>query len=134
MVAVRSCSGNISGQVRRTCFKHTYALLFCLYLTRLLHCAMEWQSLGLQRQLWLSSIQKWVCQMHTYVQASADLPESGVVTSDTWQALLGKGAKPIDAKKLALNDGTDDDMTANHDGMVYLIGEQRWERKSQPTI
>lgn len=68
------------------------------------------------------------------MQASADLPESGVVTSDTWQALLGKDAKPTDAKKLALNDGTDDDMTANHDGMVYLIGEQRWERKSQPTI
>lgn len=71
---------------------------------------------------------------HCGVQASANLPESGVVTSDTWQALLGKDAKPIDAKSLAQNDETDDDMTANHDGMVYLIGEQRWERRSQPTL
>lgn len=68
------------------------------------------------------------------MQASANLPESGVVTSDTWQALLGKDAKPIDAKNLAQNDETDDDMTANHDGMVYLIGEQRWERRSQPPL
>lgn len=68
------------------------------------------------------------------MQASANLPESGVVTSETWLALLGRDAKPIDAKKLALNDETDDDMTAEHDGMVYLIGEQRWERRSQPTL
>ena len=67
------------------------------------------------------------------MQASANLPESGVVTSDTWQALLGKDAKPIDAKMLALNDETDEDMTAEHDG-IYLIGEQRWERRPKPTL
>ncbi|KAL3139253.1 hypothetical protein ABBQ32_006019 [Trebouxia sp. C0010 RCD-2024] len=74
------------------------------------------------------------CSAVQTFQASVNLPESGVVTSDTWQALLGKDAKPIDAKSLALNDETDDDMTAEHEGMVYLIGEQRWERRSQPSL
>ena len=63
------------------------------------------------------------------VQASAELPQSGVATSDTWQALLGKDAKPSDAAKLALENETDDDMTADHGG-VYLVGEQRWARTS----
>ena len=62
------------------------------------------------------------------MQATANLPESGVVTSDTWQALLGPNAKPIDAKNLASNDANDEDMTAEHDG-VYLVGEQRWSRR-----
>lgn len=66
------------------------------------------------------------------LQATANLPESGVATSDTWQALLGKDAQPIDAKKLVQNDETDDDMTAEHNG-VYLVGEQRWARKPNPT-
>lgn len=63
------------------------------------------------------------------MQATADLPQSGVATSDTWQALLGKDAKPSDAAQLVLNNETDDDMTADHGG-VYLVGEQRWARAS----
>jgi len=54
-----------------------------------------------------------------------------VVTSDTWQALLGPNAKPIDAKILVMNNETDEDMTADHEGAVYLVGEQRWARKPQ---
>ena len=65
------------------------------------------------------------------MQATANLPESGVCTSDTWQALLGPNATPADAKMLIMNDATDDDMTADHEGMVYLVGEQRWARKSR---
>ncbi len=54
-----------------------------------------------------------------------------MVTSDTWQALLGPDAKPINAKILVMNNETDEDMTADHEGAVYLVGEQRWARKSQ---
>ncbi len=64
------------------------------------------------------------------LQATANLPESGVVTSDTWQALLGPSAKPIDAKNLAMDNETDEDMTAEH--AVYLVGEQRWSRRPSP--
>lgn len=63
------------------------------------------------------------------VQASVGLPQSGVATGDTWQALLGKDAKPADAAKLAAQNETDDDMTAEHGG-VYLVGEQRWAKAS----
>ncbi|KAL0047709.1 hypothetical protein WJX82_010029 [Trebouxia sp. C0006] len=71
------------------------------------------------------------CSAVQTFQATANLPESGVVTSDTWQALLGPDAKPIDAKILVMNNETDEDMTADHEGAVYLVGEQRWARKSQ---
>ncbi len=54
-----------------------------------------------------------------------------MVISDTWQALLGPEAKPIDAKILVMNNETDEDMTADHEGAVYLVGEQRWARKPQ---
>ncbi|KAA6429578.1 MAG: hypothetical protein FRX49_00014 [Trebouxia sp. A1-2] len=71
------------------------------------------------------------CSAVQTFQATANLPESGVVTSDTWQALLGPNAKPIDAKILVMNNETDEDMTADHEGAVYLVGEQRWARKPQ---
>ena len=63
------------------------------------------------------------------LQASVGLPESGVATSDTWQALLGPDATPADAAKLASHNDIDDDMTQDHGG-VYLVGEQRWARES----
>ena len=57
-----------------------------------------------------------------------------MVTSDTWQALLGPDATPIDAKILVMNNETDEDMTADHEGAVYLVGEQRWARSLDDVI
>ena len=76
------------------------------------------------------SLTRFVCAF----QATVNLPESGVVTSDTWQALLGPNATPVDARNLVMNDETDEDMTADHEGCVYLVGEQRWSRKPQAGV
>ena len=65
-------------------------------------------------------------------QACSSLPESGVVDAATWVALLGPDATPEDGAALSAGDGTDDDMLGHqHDGAVYLVGEQRWARKAE---
>ena len=63
-------------------------------------------------------------------QACSSLPESGVADAATWVALLGPGATPEDGAALSARDGTDDDMLGpQHEGAVYLVGEQRWARR-----
>ena len=59
------------------------------------------------------------------------LPETGVSDPATWDALMGAGATPADLLSLHAEDSSyDDDMTGNeHDGAVWLVGEQRWARK-----
>ena len=64
-------------------------------------------------------------------QACAGLPESGVADPRTWLALLGVGATPADGAALSAGDHTDDDMLGgHHDGMIFLVGEQRWARRT----
>ena len=83
-------------------------------------------------------------------QACSALPESGVADEKTWRKLLlvalGKedaknGKKPredlssfvpSDVDSLTSGDKNDDDMLGNHhSGMVFLLGEQRWEKKRE---
>lgn len=72
-------------------------------------------------------------------QASANLPESGVCDARSWQALLGASAVPSDIYSVRSmgseeegEGGTefDEDMT-DPDRGVWLLGEQRWERKQK---
>lgn len=61
------------------------------------------------------------------MQACNNLPESGVVDHQTWVALLGVEAHPGVLGTLRHGDHRDDDMLGkHHEGMVFLIGEQRW--------
>lgn len=66
-----------------------------------------------------------------FYQACAGLPESGVCDGRTWRALLGDGATP--AALLDLRDEMgeyEDDLDDTHGGgRVWLLGEQRWERR-----
>ena len=77
-------------------------------------------------------------------QACSGLPESGVADERTWRSLLVVAAKdtgeardpssfsPADVDSLTSGDANDDDMLgSHHDGMVFLLGEQRWERKRE---
>eukprot|EP00884_Botryococcus_braunii_P015379 jgi/Botrbrau1/2524/Bobra.0079s0015.2 len=60
-------------------------------------------------------------------QACNSLPESGVADHETWVALLGNQAHPRILGTLRHGDHRDDDMLGkHHEGMVFLIGEQRW--------
>lgn len=63
-------------------------------------------------------------------QACSGLPESGVADEKTWLALLGPDATPEDGAALSAGNNTDDDMLGgHHEGMIYLVGEQRWARR-----
>ena len=79
-------------------------------------------------------------------QACEGLPESGVADERTWRKLLAVAAKkekggenrdpssfvPSDVDSLTSGDANDDDMLGNHhSGMVFLLGEQRWEKKRE---
>lgn len=80
-------------------------------------------------------------------QACNGLPESGVCDEATWRLLMGeegKTAKPADleefGKKLraeALAQGgevfEDDLGKEEKDGRVWLVGEQRWEKRVKST-
>lgn len=65
------------------------------------------------------------------MQAVSRLSETGVSDPATWQALMGAGAAPPDLLSLhAADSAYDDDMAGHqHDGAVWLLGEQRWARK-----
>ena len=52
-----------------------------------------------------------------------------MVDEDTWLALLGPGAKPSDIDNLFSDNENDMDMLGDHQGAVWLLGEQRWSRK-----
>ena len=84
----------------------------------------------------------------TTFQACGGLPESGVADERTWRALLAAAAAkgvgfaggkrdassfvPSDVDSLTSGDANDDDMLGNHhSGMVFLLGEQRWEKKRE---
>lgn len=66
-------------------------------------------------------------------QASSGLPETGVCDENTWKKLVGDDITIDKLHALAeenLGDEYDEDMSSNgQDGRVWLIGEQRWERK-----
>ncbi|KAK9839516.1 hypothetical protein WJX81_006803 [Elliptochloris bilobata] len=63
-------------------------------------------------------------------QACSGLSESGVADERTWQALLGKTADPATVQSLLSGDDTDTDLTGSHESQgVWLVGEQRWERR-----
>ena len=48
----------------------------------------------------------------------------------TWQALLGKAAYPAVVHTMLSGDDTDTDLTSMHESQgVWLVGEQRWERR-----
>ncbi|KAG2494501.1 hypothetical protein HYH03_007270 [Edaphochlamys debaryana] len=73
-----------------------------------------------------------------YFQGCSGLPESGVADERTWRALLGPDAQPSDMfslklEKQANSDDEDNGFEADMDGVtkgrVWLIGEQRWEKK-----
>ena len=84
-------------------------------------------------------------------QACEGLPESGVADEKTWRKLLAVAARkgglgggsgggerdassfvPSDVDSLTSGDANDDDMLGNHhSGMVFLLGEQRWEKKRE---
>lgn len=77
-------------------------------------------------------------------QACEGLPESGVADEKTWRKLLAVAARksgrekdvssfvPSDVDSLTSGDVNDDDMLGNHQaGMVFLLGEQRWEKKRE---
>ena len=63
------------------------------------------------------------------LQACSALPQTGMVDEDTWTALLGPTAVPSDVDTLFSENENDTDMLGNQGG-VWLIGEQRWSRKS----
>ncbi len=64
------------------------------------------------------------------VQACEQLPETGVADVETWCKLLGEDAHPSVIGTLRHGDQRDDDMLGkHHEGMIFLIGEQRWARK-----
>ncbi|EFJ50292.1 hypothetical protein VOLCADRAFT_103883 [Volvox carteri f. nagariensis] len=72
-----------------------------------------------------------------YFQSCSSIPESGVCDERTWRALLGREASPADLYLVRLNKvnsddedgGFDDDMDGISQGRVWLLGEQRWERR-----
>lgn len=79
------------------------------------------------------------------MQSSEGLPESGVSDIGTWLALLGPSAQPGDilsvVRAARQGDGDDDgdesagfgdDMTESNGRGVWLLGEQRWEKKQGP--
>ena len=48
----------------------------------------------------------------------------------TWQALLGKATDPGVVHTMLSGDDTDTDLTSIHESQgVWLVGEQRWERR-----
>lgn len=71
------------------------------------------------------------------------LPESGVCDERCWRALLGSGAQPADLLQLKLaagagsdgegEGGYEEDMAQASEGRVWLVGEQRWERRVSPS-
>lgn len=63
------------------------------------------------------------------LQACNGLPESGVCDERTWKALLGADATPADVEAIRGDESMyEDDMSAPHEGAVWLLGEQRWSR------
>ena len=73
-----------------------------------------------------------IAEFCTHVQACYELPESGVATPDTWRALVGPDMAIEDALALTTDSEYDDDMTDDHGGMVWLVGEQRWSKPYKP--
>ncbi len=71
-------------------------------------------------------------EVYTHVQASYELPESGVATPDTWRALVGPDMAIEDALALTTDSEYDDDMAGDHGGLVWLVGEQRWSQPYKP--
>ncbi len=64
------------------------------------------------------------------LQACSGLAESGVADERTWRALLGNAADPALVHTLLSGDDTDTDLTSTHETQgVWLVGEQRWERR-----
>ncbi|CAG9463767.1 unnamed protein product [Pedinophyceae sp. YPF-701] len=73
--------------------------------------------------------------LKTY-QASEGLPESGIATAKVWRLLLGDAnAEPGALADVRAESETEmdysQDMSQDTDGMVYLLGEQRWTRVSK---
>jgi len=59
-------------------------------------------------------------------QACGGLTETGVVDATTWRAIMGQDATP--ASLTGLTNEFEDDLTDDSEAM-WLLGEQRWERK-----
>ena len=63
------------------------------------------------------------------MQASFNVAESGVTTAATWRALVGPDMQVEDAMQLETTSVEyNDDMADEHDGLVWLVGEQRWSK------
>lgn len=84
------------------------------------------------------------CAHHRHrVQACKRLPETGTTDERTWKALLGPSATPADLANIkplnpkaglefgsdSEDTGFDNDMEEAREGRVWLLGEQRWERR-----
>ncbi|KXZ54376.1 hypothetical protein GPECTOR_5g455 [Gonium pectorale] len=72
-----------------------------------------------------------------FFQSCNGLPESGVCDERCWRALLGGASQPADLYdvRLAANsddeeDGFSEDLEGVSKGRVWLLGEQRWERRA----
>ncbi|GFR47646.1 hypothetical protein Agub_g9389 [Astrephomene gubernaculifera] len=108
---------------------HALQVALC---TRGFHCGeedMRWWQLGEDSATALR-----------YFQSCNGLPESGVCDERTWRALLGPAAQPADLYDIRLAANSDDeegleggfeeDMEGVSRGRVWLLGEQRWERRA----
>lgn len=64
-------------------------------------------------------------------QACNGLPESGSCNEKTWLTLLGENAKPDDLQEMVGDSSYDEDRAAQgpNTGGVWLLGEQRWEKR-----
>lgn len=100
-----------------------------------LQCALEGAGYfcGDDEMLWWQFGGNTEASLRTF-QACNGLPETGVSDTATWLALLGKDAQPAGLLDLHAKDPVyDDDMEGhNHDGAVWLLGEQRWSRPTGP--
>ena len=68
----------------------------------------------------------WVCAC----RHAQDSLRAGVADERTWVALLGEGADPAVVGTMQSGDDTDTDLTSSHESQgVWLVGEQRWERR-----
>lgn len=68
--------------------------------------------------------------MNDSSQACQSLPETGVCDANTWRSLLGEDTLASLNTMASQDNGDeyDDDMSASND-RVWLIGEQRWEKR-----
>ncbi len=79
---------------------------------------------------WFAGQQKSYSMFGVPVQACYGLAESGVADERTWLALLGEGADPAMLGVMMSGNENDMDLTSTHESQgVWLVGEQRWERR-----